>query len=116
MKNQKTLFTLTVAAILVLVLGSAFNSAPQETQVYEYATITQSGVSWLAVASTGGNYNAEKLSLSKPEVSSDNTRPLMGKVIEFQKNGWELMGITHLLGAPPMGLIHVADMRRPIVK
>lgn len=114
MKKQQALFILVtvVIAAVILVTASSFSSPPQ-AKGYEYATIIQSGVSWLSIAKSAEPLTEEKLNLPKSESTSINTRPLLNKVIEFEKEGWEIVGITHYATGSTM-VVHMADMRRPI--
>ena len=110
-KNALIVATLMVAIVSVLVMSS-FQSAPQ-VKGYEYLTITQTGVSWLSVAIANGAYTEEKLNLAKSEMSLFNTRPVLNKVMTFEKEGWELVQVSHQ-GIGAGGVYHLADMRRPL--
>ncbi len=116
MKKQNAFAAVVIVAVAVatVLFSSAFKSEPQPSG-YEYATIIQTGYAWISVTTVRDGYSEQKTELSKQESNTLNTRPLLNKIMEFEKDGWELMDIKHTAGAgASVVYIHVADLRKPI--
>ncbi len=116
MKKQNTVLAVVIVAVAAIVVLTASSFSSPQAKGYEYATITQSGATWLSVSRTGVDFSEEKLNSPKSERGILNTKPLLTKIAEFEKEGWELVGITHMTYSAVGGIpyIHLADLRRPI--
>jgi hypothetical protein len=99
-----------ITSIAVLILSSA--AFAQENEVFTYLTITQYG-NELSIGIGEGEFETINVKEERNRGNFDH-RPLLKRISEFEKQGWELISTEFLPHTTGADIIMYAFMRKEI--